>query len=340
MSTDYTQVELPQQAKLIDATAGMAPSLQAAAKLWEDAGAQLEKSSSSLNSQIGELSIAWPDSAGMAVTYSATQSKSTMDDWHASITASGVSPLLKQAAALIPGTQQVVHQNLELYLAVQNMVASQQVAMAEAELQYQQAAGQAMNTLGALFDQATQALQPLQSNPQWSGPAGGGPAGGSDAGGGGASDGGAGADGGAQSAAASAGGGDSAAPGDTPGDDATGGADVPPPPGDPSLAGGAGTAPTLPPPVSLPPLTPLAPVPSNLAGTVPFLPPPVGLGGLGGVGGLGGLGGVKGGRVSVPGVSVAGGPSGFRRLRRPWRRRAAPCRTARNPLLLQRLRAH
>ncbi len=278
--TDYTTVALPTQAALIDQTVQLGSYLEAAAQLWENGGQQLQLSAASFGQHIDDIDAAWLDAGGNKFVDAASQSKSTMDSWHSTISGSNLAPMLRQIAQVLPQTQQTVHQNLELWLMALKAIGGTKGGAGGFNLQaYQQAAGQAMNQVATLFQKAQSAAGTIQSAPQWSGPTSGGGSGsgsgsGSSGSGSGAAGGGAAGGGGSgQSASASSGGDDggassqSSASGDTASAGGLG--------DDPSLAGGVAA-----PPVTVPDLPPIPPPSTpDLSSTGAFLPPPVGMGG-------------------------------------------------------------
>jgi hypothetical protein len=320
----YAAMPLQAQADLMAKEVLVIDALNSKATMWTKAHTEITQASSSVGSATDALEPHWPDQAGDGFIVRTRNGKKTLDTWARNIESTNVSKALTDLGQLVFNTNEGVLDNLrkaQEALAKAVVAPGQDAAAVKAAIEkpYQDANGQLMDTLDKDYLAKAAVLRAAASGPEFekadanptARPGGAAPGGESPGGGdqgqqdsaqqGGEQAGGGEEAGGAQAGGDQAGGADAGAGG------AGGAGGEPPVTGldDPSLSGGLGAAPTVPPvnfPPNIPP--PVTSVPGGGGLGLPLVPSAgFGIGVRGGGGGVGG-----GGRI--PGVNFGAGPTG------------------------------
>jgi hypothetical protein len=298
--TDYATIKLDQQLAMMETELQVCDTLHVYGEMWTNAKTELDEASASLESANNRVEPAWRSVEAKLFIRNNRLQVTGMKKWSSNIASANPAGAMADLAQAVRTTYGQVQANVAK--AKQEMASAFSSQQAEAiERNYQFLNAGLMRQLDQRYLDAVNVLRkaasgdPTLGNP--GGPTGVSPASspsspvgdlpsGADQAGGAEQAGGEQAGGEQQQAGAdAAGAGGGATPGSNPG-----------------LAGGLGAAPTIPPPSSLPPLTPSPPMPG---GGVPLVPmvPSAGLG----AGPRGGGGGGGGGAARVPGVRVGGG---------------------------------
>jgi hypothetical protein len=332
---DYAALKLDQQVTLIKGELPVIDALTGKKQMWAKAKTEIDEASSSLTTALGQVEPVWTDRKGDQFAVKNRNAIRNLDLWSRNIQTADPMKALDELGVTITQTATTVINNYnaaqeEISRIVAATPAAAEAQKAAIELAYQQKNATALIALDTAYDQTGAKLTAAAAGADWeqapkAGP-GGAPTGGApgdadqaqQSGGEqtgvqpGSEQAGGEQPGGEQPGGQQAGGADAAgAAGADAGGAAAGGAG-----GDPSLSGGLGAAPTLPPPTFTPsPLPPPMPGgPGGLGGLgagpgmLPLLPSAArGLTVGGGGGGGGGFGAGGGGRLPGVGVSAGGG---------------------------------